>query len=130
CAIALQSSCPFLSSVLAFQLHGNFSDMTALEAGTVQLVLAWLARSVATGNGRGSVGAAAGYLIEQGLTRKAIGQAHHNHPKVHQVVNNGQQRELLSAVLGSSGRKGATYLAIEGAACPQATGLVQKTGHL
>src|SRR5690606_3476425 len=59
----------------AEQLVGGFGDQLALEAGAGEFVRRGLARAVAAGNGRGSVGAATGNLVEGHLALEAVGQA-------------------------------------------------------
>ncbi len=60
----------------------------------------------------------------------AVGQADDDHPEMQQVGDDREQGRLVAAVLRGRRGEGGADLAVQGAARPQATRLIEEVGHL
>src|SRR5690554_3089509 len=85
------------------ELHGDFSDISSLITGTLQLYLARLSRTVAIRNSRSAVRGVAHNFRHTHLTLKSVRQAYHDEAKVQQYGVEGENRGFLTTVLGSAG---------------------------
>src|SRR3546814_1131328 len=65
-----------------------------------------------------------------GLAGIAIVQTDNGHAEMQQIGDDGKQRRFLPAMLCCAGTEGRANLSIQRSACPKASGLVQKGGHL
>ena len=93
--------------------------MLALEAGDCQFVFGWPAGAVCSGEGRRSVGRAAGYFFHVGQFLYGIWHADHNHAMMQQRRMKAGNSRFLPAVLCAGAGENAAELADQGASEPQ-----------
>ncbi len=112
------------------QLVRGLRDLAALVAGALELVRRGQARAVAAGDRGGTVGRAAGDLVQRHLAGVAVIETDDDHAEVQQVGNDREQRHLLPAMLRGGRRERAADLAVQCSARPKPTGLVEEVGQL
>src|SRR5260221_572006 len=98
--------------------------------GAFKLDGAGLTRSVAAGDGRGTVGRTSDDLRKTHLPLMTIRQTDDDQAKVHKVGDDGEQCHLLTTMLGSGRGKGGSHFAVQGPTHPEAAGPVEEGGHL
>jgi hypothetical protein len=98
---AVDAMCRSAGVQLAWkEFLGSLCNELTLKPRTVELICTRLALTLTPGDGRGSVGAATGDLVELHLALEAVRQTHDGHPEVQQVGDDREEGRLLAAVLG------------------------------
>src|ERR1700721_1320081 len=77
-----------------------------------------------------SIGAAADDFVESHLSLMAVRQADDGHAEMHEIGNDREQSHFLAAMLSCGRRECPADFAVQGAAHPQAAGLIEKARHL
>src|SRR6266852_6043209 len=97
----------------AVQLACGLRNLAALVAGSFELVCGRQARAIAAGDGCGTVGRAAGNLVECHLSGMAVIESHNHHAEVQKIGDDREQRRLLPAMLRGARGKRAADLAVQ-----------------
>src|SRR5882757_6574743 len=114
----------------AVQLVCGLRDLATLVAGSLELVRGGQSRAITAGDRRGTVGRAAGNLVERHLSGMAVIEPHNHHAEVQKISDDREQRHLLAAVLRGARGKCAADLAVQRSARPKSSGLVEEVGQL
>src|SRR5262249_22055974 len=83
----------------AMQLVCGIRNLAALVAGSLELVRGGQARTIAASDRRGTVGRAAGNLIQRHLPGMPVIETDNHHAEVQEIGDDRDQRRLLPAML-------------------------------